>query len=201
MRGHLYFKYGCMSSGKSLQLLAMAHNFQEHKIPFILIKPEIDNRDGSNVIHSRALGDKECITISTTDNLFDIISVYIEHDTVLGGEGLKWILVDEAQFLTPKQVDDLGSVADILCINVICYGLRTDFQTNLFPGSKRLFEIADSIEEIKSSCFCNHKTVFNARVDENKDIVIDGDQVEIGGDEKYVALCRKCFFEKLQKKL
>ena len=113
-----------------------------------------------------------------------------------GAKGLKWILVDESQFLTEQQVEELAAIADNYGINVICYGLRTDFKTQLFPGSKRLFELADSIEEIKSSCYCNSKTSINARIDKNKKIVTDGEQIEVGGDDKYVSLCRKCYFEK-----
>ena len=117
-----------------------------------------------------------------------------------GAKGLKWILVDESQFLTEKQVEELAAVADNYGINVICYGLRTDFKTQLFPGSKRLFELADSIEEIKSSCYCNSKTSINARIDKNKKIVTDGEQIEVGGDDKYISLCRKCYFKKIGNK-
>ena len=104
-----------------------------------------------------------------------------------------WILIDEAQFLTAAQVDQLSRVVDDYGSNVVCYGLRTDFQTHLFEGSRRLFEIADSIEEIKSTCSCGRKTIVNARIDKNGNIVTDGDQVEIGGNDKYVSLCRNCW--------
>jgi thymidine kinase len=110
---------------------------------------------------------------------------------------IKWILVDEAQFLTSKQVEELAAISDNFNINILCYGLKTDFKTNLFEGSKRLFEIADSFEEIKSSCYCNNKTLVNARINENKDIITDGEQIEIGGDDKYISLCRKCYFSKI----
>ena len=185
-----------MGSGKSLHLMATAHNFQEHAIPFIVIKSRIDDRDGDGVIHSRALGDMDCVNVAQNDDLFDFVTRYLDADRFYGAKGLKWILVDEAQFLTEKQVEELAAVADNYSINIICYGLRTDFKTQLFPGSKRLFELADSIEEIKSSCFCNSKTSVNARLDENKKIITDGEQIEIGGDEKYISLCRKCYFEK-----
>lgn len=194
--GKILFKYGCMGSGKSLQLMATAHNFQEHSIPFIVVKSVTDDRDGVGVVHSRALGDMDCVNVSQDDNLFDFISKYLCAEMAYGAKGLKWILVDECQFLTEKQVDELSAVADKYCINVICYGLRTDFRTQLFPGSKRLFELADSIEEIKSSCYCNSKASINARIGENNNIVTDGKQIEIGGDDKYVPLCRKCYFEK-----
>lgn len=182
-----------MGSGKSLHLLASAHNFQTHNIPFIIFKSEIDDRDGEDVVHSRALGDRECISISKVDNLYSIVGEY-NNNELLGAEPLKWILVDEAQFLTAEQVDQLAAIADNFGISVLCYGLRTDFQTHLFEGSKRLFEVADNFEEIKSSCYCNHKTIFNARINSEGQVVTDGEQVEIGGDDKYVSICRKCYY-------
>jgi thymidine kinase len=196
MHGKVLFKYGTMSSGKSLHLLAKAYNFQQQSIPFLIFKSSIDNRDGENIIHSRALGDRECITISPKHNLYKLIGDYMANCFLIGDSDLRWILVDEAQFLTEKQVDELAAIADNFGINVICYGLRTDFKTKLFPGSKRLFEIADSFEEIKASCKCNHKTIFNARVDCNKNIITNGEQIEIGGDNRYTSICRKCYFEK-----
>ena len=194
--GKLLFRYGTMNSGKSLQLLATAHNFNEKKIPFIILKSTIDTRDGKDVIHSRALGDRDCISISPTDNIYSLVASTEKLVDPYGYDRLRWILVDECQFLTAKQVDELAAIADTMGINVICYGLRTDFKTNLFPGSKRLFEVADSIEEIKSSCFCDSKTIFNARVDADGNIIVNGDQIEVGGDDRYVALCRKCYYEK-----
>ena len=195
-KGKLLFKYGNMSSGKSLHLLATAHNFDKQNISFLIFKSEIDTRDGVGIIHSRALGERECVSISTKDNIYQIISRYYDEMFYTAYEPLRWILVDEAQFLTKKQVEELAAIADNFGINVICYGLRSDFKTNLFEGSKRLFEIADSFEEIKISCKCNHKTIFNARVNKNKDIVTEGNQIEIGGDDRYVSICRKCYFEK-----
>lgn len=105
-------------------------------------------------------------------------------------------MVDEAQFLTATQVDQLSRIVDDFGSNVICYGLRTDFKTNLFEGSRRLFEIADTIDEIKSTCTCGHKTIVNARIDANGEIITEGAQVEIGGDERYIAVCRKCWRHK-----
>lgn len=189
VHGKLIYRFGTMNSGKSLQLLATAHNFNERGIPFVLLKSSIDTRDGDDVVHSRALGDKECVTVAPCDNIYQLVKSLEDASYV----GLKWILVDEAQFLTPEQVDELASIADNLAINVICYGLRTDFRTKLFPGSQRLFEIADSLEEIKSSCSCNSKTIFNARIDSDGNIVTDGEQIEVGGEDRYIALCRKCY--------
>jgi len=194
--GKIKFNYGAMGSGKSLHLIATAHNFKVHSIPFIVLKSKIDDRDGEDVIHSRAIGDIECVSISTDDNIFEMISKYLNADLFYGAKGLKWVLIDECQFLTEKQVDELAAIADNFGINVLCYGLRTDFRTQLFPGSKRLFEIADSFEEIKSSCYCNSKTIFNARINKDGEIVTDGEQIEVGGDDRYVSLCRRCYFEK-----
>lgn len=195
-RGKLLFKYGTMNSGKSLHLLATAHNFDEHSIPFLIFKSSIDNRDGSNIIHSRALGDRTCVTIDVNDNLYRIVTNYFDSLYYTGYEYPKWILVDEAQFLTGKQVEELSAIADNFGLNIICYGLRTDFKTNLFEGSKRLFELADSFEEIKTSCSCNHKTIVNARMNKNKEIITDGEQIDVGGNEKYISVCRKCYFSK-----
>lgn len=190
-----------MGSGKSLQLLATAHNFQEKKIPFIILKSEIDDRDGTDVIHSRALGDRECVTVKKTTNLYKLISTMVNINNAMYKPQLKWVLVDESQFLTKEQVDQLAAVVDKFDISVMCYGLRTDFQTHLFEGSKRLFEIADSLVEIKSSCECDGKTIFNARVDRNGNILTEGEQIEVGGDDRYVSMCRKCFYEKTKNSL
>lgn len=108
----------------------------------------------------------------------------------------EWILVDEAQFLTPEQVDQLAQVVDDYGINVLCYGLRTDFRTRLFEGSRRLFEIADSIDEIKSTCSCGRKTIVNARIDGRGEIITEGEVVEIGGNDRYMSVCRKCWRNK-----
>ena len=117
-------------------------------------------------------------------------------------ETLKWVIVDECQFLTKEQVDQLSDVVDFLDINVMCFGLRTDFQSYLFEGSKRLFELADKIEEIKSTCECgNRKTSINARFDENGEIITEGNQVLIGGNEQYKSLCRRCWKNKIRDKL
>ena len=187
----LTFIYGTMCSGKSAQLQLKAHNFEERKVPFIIIKSSIDTRDGNSVVHSRPLGDKACITVKPTENVFRRISKEL---TDRGK--LKYVLVDEAQFLTEKQVDQLSDVVDYLDIDVICYGLKNDFKTKLFPGSKRLFEIADSFKEIESTCSCGEKNMFNARIDKDGNVVTKGKQVEVGGEDRYIAMCRKCYKEK-----
>lgn len=200
-KGKILYKYGAMNSGKSLQLLATAFNFRENAIPFLMIKSSIDTRDGENVIHSRALGDMECVSIDKNEDVYKLISDVISYTDAVMTKKPKWILVDEAQFLTEKQVDQLAYVADNYGINIICYGLRTDFKSQLFPGSKRLFELADSFEEIKSSCSCGNKATMNARVDNKGNMIKSGSQIEVGGEDKYVTLCRKCFFEKFNNNL
>ena len=134
-------------------------------------------------------------------NLYKAIKAY---KNVLASqlETLRWVLIDECQFLTEEQVDQLSDVVDFLDVNVMCFGLRTDFQSHLFLGSKRLFELADDIEEIKSTCECGErKTSINARFDENGEIVTEGSQVEIGGNDKYRAICRRCWKNKIRDKL
>ena len=190
----LYFIMGPMNAGKSLHLLAKAHNFEERNIPFMLLKPNIDNRDGVNVIHSRALGSKECLSVDIKTNILK----FVEDEIINSRKYYKWVLVDESQFLTKEQVDQLSDVVDKLGINVICYGLRSDFRGELFEGSKRLFEIADSIEELKCSCECGNKALINARFDENGNIIINGSQIEIGGNDKYISICRKCYKNKIK---
>lgn len=197
----LYFNYGCMGSGKSMFLLATAHNFQEKGIPFIALKPSTDTREGDSAIHSRSLPQRECILVDEDVNIYEAVKNMIQRTDVTFQERLKWVLVDEAQFLTPKQVDELAMIVDILGVSVLCYGLRTDFKTKMFPGSKRLFEIADTIEEVKSSCHCGNKTIVNARINDKGELVTEGEQVEIGGDDRYVSLCRKCYFKQLKNKI
>lgn len=154
-------------------------------------KPVVDTRDKKNVIRSRIGIERECAWIYHETNLYTEI-----HDMLASGEGPQWILVDEAQFLTPQQVDQLAQAVDDFGINVICYGLRTDFRTNLFEGSRRLLEIADTIDEIKSTCTCGRKTIVNARVNSRGEIITEGDVVEIGGNDKYIAVCRSCWRNK-----
>jgi len=190
-----------MNGGKSLNLLSTAYNLEENNIQIMVLKPSLDTRDGEGVIRSRAGLERKCIMIDEDVNLYKAIKAY---RNVLASqlETLKWVIVDEAQFLTEEQVDQLSDVVDFLDINVMCFGLRTDFKSHLFPGSKRLFEIADDLEEIKSSCECGEKkSSINARFDENCEIITEGSQVEIGGNDKYKAICRKCWKNKIRDKI
>lgn len=191
-KGKLYFRYGTMGSAKTALLLTTAYNFEERGIEYLCMKPVIDTREAKNVIRSRIGIERECRWIYHDTNLYDLVKdIYRET-----GKVIEWFLVDEAQFLTEAQVDQLSRVVDDFGSNVVCYGLRTDFKTHLFEGSRRLFEIADTIDEIKSTCNCGHKTIVNARIDANGDFVEEGAQVEIGGDDRYVAVCRKCWRNK-----
>ncbi|MCM1369385.1 MAG: thymidine kinase [Candidatus Amulumruptor caecigallinarius] len=190
--GKLYFRYGTMGSAKTALLLTTAYNFEERGMAYRCFKPVIDTRDNKNVIHSRIGIERECSWIYPETNLYDEIAVM----KLEGDVRPDWILIDEAQFLNPEQVDQLAKVVDDFGINVICYGLRTDFRTKLFDGSKRLLEIADSIDEVKSTCSCGRKTIVNARVNSLGEIITEGRVVEIGGNEKYVAVCRNCWRNK-----
>lgn len=191
-KGKLYFRYGTMGSAKTALLLTTAYNFEERDIDYLCLKPVIDTREATNVIRSRIGIERECKWIYQTTNLYEMVKDLYTND----GKIYDWFLIDEAQFLTSEQVDQLARVVDDLGSSVICYGLRTDFQSNMFEGSKRLFELADTIDEIKSTCNCGNKTIINARIDANGNFVEEGAQVEIGGDDRYVAVCRKCWRNK-----
>lgn len=199
MGSKLYFIHGSMGCSKTAQLLIKAHSFEERNIPFLCLKPTIDTRDGQDVIKSRIGISRDCVSVDSTHNLYKFIDSYISNVQLQGFDKPKWILVDECQFLSTEQVDQLADVVDDFDINVMCYGLRTDFTTKLFDGSKRLMEIADDIEEIKSSCGCGRKAIVNARIDTNGNIVDEGEQIMIGGNEKYISLCRRCYRKALAK--
>lgn len=190
--GKLYFRYGTMGSAKTAMLLTTAYNLEERGMAYLCFKPATDTRETRNVIRSRIGIERECRWIYRDTNLYEEMSQI--HNG--GGVETGWILVDEAQFLTARQVDELARIVDEYGCNVICYGLRTDFRTRLFEGSRRLFEIADSIEEVKSTCSCGRKTIVNARIDGKGRVVTEGRQVEIGGNDRYIAICRKCWNDK-----
>lgn len=187
----LYFNYGVMKSKKSLLLLATAHDFDEKNIPILVIKPSADTRDGADIIKSRAGVERKCVSVDVHINLFELVSKINHVKMATLEEGIKWVLVDECQFLAEEQVDQLSDVVDFLGINVMCYGLRTDFKSKLFPASKRLFELADDIEEIKTTCHCGEKASINARFSPEGKIITEGSQILIGGDDLYRAICRK----------
>lgn len=188
-KGKLYFRYGTMGSAKTALLLTQAYNFEERKMTYVCMKPVVDTREKDNVIRSRIGIERRCSWIYADTDLYLMIRDLFGQ----AGAVIDWILIDEAQFLSAEQVDQLARIVDDYGSNVICYGLRTDFRTHLFEGSRRLFEIADSIDEIKSTCSCGRKTIVNARIDSNGDFVTEGQQLEIGGDDRYIAVCRKCW--------
>ena len=188
-----------MNSAKSMLLLTTAHNLEENGLEIMVLKPSADTRDGVGIIRSRVGIERKCINVDEDVNIYKAIK---EYRNFLASQfiELKWVLVDECQFLTEQQIDQLSDVVDFLDINVICYGLRTDFQSKLFPASKRLFELADDLEEIKSTCACgDRKTSINARFDSDGNIVTEGSQVVIGGNDMYKPMCRRCWKEKIRK--
>ena len=183
----LYFKFGAMGSSKTAQALITKFNYEERNMKVLLLKPAIDDRDGANTVKSRIGLEKEAVAVKADENLYE---KYVKEYS-----DCKVIIVDECQFLTPEQVDQLADIVIDKNIPVLCFGLSTDFTTHLFPGSKRLFEIAESISEIKSVCACGAKATVNARIDDNGKIVTEGSQVCIGGNNRYIAMCRKCWLK------
>lgn len=185
----LYFKYGAMGSSKTAQALITKFNYEERDMSVLLLKPSVDSRGGTSVVSSRIGLRADAVTVFPDTDIFSLYcEKYPERDV---------IIVDECQFLTPEQVDGLGKIVVERDIPVLCFGLATDFQTHLFPGSKRLFEIAESITEIKSVCKCGAKATVNARLDGDGNVVTEGEQVLIGGNESYVAMCRKCWLARI----
>lgn len=193
MSGKLYFKYGCMNSGKSLMLLSQAHSLDEQGVSVLCMKPSADTRDGDGVIKSRVGIAKECVMIEDDLNVFSYLEDLFVNYTLHAIDTPRWIIIDECQFLQPEQVEQIAEFVDKYGVNVMCYGIRTDFTGHLFPGSKRLMELSDCIEEIKMSCGCGRKATMNARFDVNGNIITEGDVVAIGGNSMYRALCRKCY--------
>lgn len=177
--------------------MTTAYNFEEKGIPFMVLKPSIDTRDGEGIIKSRIGLERECISI---DSEIDIYKAVENYNNILMStlNKLEWILVDECQFLTEEQVDQLAKIVDVLDINVMCFGLRTDFTSHCFPASRRLFELADYIEEVKSRCSCGNKTSINARFNEKGEMILHGSQFMLGGNDLYKPMCRKCWFEKVK---
>lgn len=184
----LYFKYGAMGSSKTAQALITRFNYMELGMSVWLIKPSVDTRDGADVIKSR-IGLEARAQVITPEQ--DIIAEYRKqprHDV---------IIADEAQFFTPEQIDQLRQLVDEEDVPVLCFGLRTDFLTHFFPGAQRLMELADSLTEIKTVCACGRKATVNARIDASGRIITQGDQVFLGGNDSYVAMCHKCWKQRI----
>ena len=185
----LYFKYGAMGSSKTAQALITRFNYEELGMSVWLIKPGTDTRDGADVIKSR-IGLSATAEVIMPDD--DIIAAYRragKHDV---------IIADEAQFFTPEQIDGLRQLVDDEDLPVLCFGLRTDFLTHFFPGAQRLMELADSLTEIKTVCACGRKATVNARIDERGHIVTAGSQVLLGGNDRYIAMCHKCWKDRIK---
>lgn len=180
----LYFYYSAMNAGKSTVLLQASYNYQERGMRTLLFAPVVDQRAGIGRIASRIGLEANANPFSTTDDLFK--NVASEHTE----KKLSCVLIDEAQFLTRKQVEQLCRVADELGIPVLCYGLRTDFQAKLFEGSAALLALADDLIELKTICHCGRKATMNLRVGPDGKGLKEGEQIEIGGNERYVAMCR-----------
>ncbi len=198
MSAKLYFKFSPMEAGKSAMLLIEAYNFEKRGINILCMKPSLDNRESIDKISSRIGIEKECFTLFPYYDVYKIVKKIVSQKTD-NGKPLQWILVDESQFLTTEQVEQFRAIVDDFDINVLCYGLRTDFQTHLFEGSRRLFELADDINELKISCSCGRKAIFNARFNENGELVTSGEQILIGGEDKYKPMCSKCYREEIEK--
>ena len=182
----LYFKYGVMGSSKTAQALITKYNYEENDLSVWLLKPSADTRDGKSILRSR-IGLEAEVEIVPPET--DILELF--RSTRLGKCDV--IIVDECQFLTQEQIDQLRAIVDEHNIPVMCFGLRTDFQTKLFPGSLRLMEVADTIQEIKTICDCGAKATVNARIDSTGHIITHGAQVVLGGNDSYIAMCHKCY--------
>ena len=184
----LYFKYGAMGSSKTAQALITRFNYEERGMKVWLIKPALDDRDGAATLRSRIGLAAEAEAIAPEDDIALLYRRRGRPDVIIG---------DESQFFTPEQIGQLRQLVDEEDLPVLCFGLRTDFQTHLFPGSRRLFELADSIQEIKTICDCGSKATVNARIGADGRIVTEGDQVLLGGNDSYVAMCHACWKKRI----
>ena len=184
----LYFRYGTVGSAKTLNLLAVAHNYRQQGKRILLLRPELDTRFGKESIKSRAGLEMDAdLLVAPGTALLD-----------MNWEGVSCILVDEAQFLTKHNIEELRQITLLKDVPVICYGLRTDFRTRLFEGSSRLMELADSIEEVKSTChYCNRKSVANLKHVDGV-ATLDGPVVQLGAEEKYYPVCYKCYHAQIE---
>ena len=188
----LYFHYASMNAGKSTLLLQASYNYQERGMRTVILTAALDSRAGVGRVASRIGLHADAIPFAAADNLYTLI------EDMHGTEQIACVFVDEAQFLVPEQVWQLARLADRLDIPVMAYGLRTDFQGKLFPGSQELLAIADELREVRTICFCGRKASMVARLDENGSFVREGAQVDVGGNEKYVSFCRRHWEEKIR---
>ena len=189
----LYFKYGAMGSSKTAQALITKYNYEENDLNVWLIKPSADTRDGAQILRSRIGLEAQVEVIAPH------VDVYLLFQQTRK-DRCDVIIVDECQFMTSAQIDQLRAIVNDYNVPVLCFGLRTDFQTNLFPGSRRLMELADCIEEIKTMCDCGAKATVNARIDCNGHIVTEGAQVVLGGNDSYIAMCHRCYIRGIRER-
>ena len=182
----LYFKYGAMGSSKTAQALITKYNYEENDMSVWLIKPSADIRDGAGILRSRIGLQANCEIMTPDTDVYKLFSLTRKNKCNV-------VIVDECQFMTPTQIEQLRAIVDDYNVPVICFGLRTDFQTKLFPGSMRLMEIADTIQEIKTICDCGNKATVNARIDPDGYIITEGAQVFLGGNDAYIAMCHRCY--------
>ena len=185
----LYFKYGAMGSSKTAQALITKFNYEERGMSVWLIKPSTDDRDGATVIRSRIGLSAQADVVFPEDDLRERFAAVGRRDV---------IIADECQFLTGRHIEQLRDLVDEEDVPVLCFGLRTDFQTKLFPGSARLFELADSITEIKTICECGSKATVNARIGPDGKVVTEGEQVLLGGNDTYLAMCHACWRRRIR---
>lgn len=187
----VYFYYSAMNAGKSTSLLQSSHNYHERGMRTLLFMPAVDTRARLGRIESRIGLGADAQILRNDDNIFEQVRI------AQGAGPVACVLIDEAQFLTPAQVSQCTDIADLLQVPVLCYGLRTDFQARLFPGSAALLGLADNLIELKTICHCGRKAIMNLRVGPDGRAVKEGAQVEIGGNDRYVAMCRRHFKEAL----
>ncbi len=185
----LYFKYGAMGSSKTAQALITKFNYEERGMKVRLIKPAMDTRDGVGVCQSRIGLSAEAVPIGREEELYARLAAELADPAT----AFDVVIADECQFFPAHQIDALRRVVDEHDIPILCFGLRTDFLCHLFPGSRRLFETADSISEIKTICSCGNKATVNARIDAAGRVVTEGDQVLLGGNDQYIAMCHRCW--------
>lgn len=190
MSGKIYFKHGTMNSGKSLDLIRTHYNYTERDMNCIVFKPAIDNRDGVTVVKSRTGSQVDCLNYIGKEQLIELI----------GKQKIDAILFDECQFLKESDIDDIQEICYTYNIPIIFYGLKVDFQSHLFPATKRIIEIADDVQECIGICSCGKRAKQNLRM-LNGHPVFDGELIQIGGNESYVALCNRCYFNLKRKML
>ena len=190
----LFFRYGAMNSGKSTAMLQVAHNYEERDQSVVLVKSSVDTKGDDQIVSRLGVTRRADLLLSPGQDLRGALKALSTQRSDLS-DGVACVLIDEAQFLTPEQVDQALAIAVLDEIPVVAFGIRTDFRTKAFPGSQRLMEVAHSLQEMKTICRCGNKAVFNARLGEHG-IIREGEQVMIDGEAaRYEALCARCYLE------